>query len=106
MESRVALCKLVDEIRILKERVRKDEHDWFVLMRKAWHPGHPGSRLSLFKLSSASFCLVLCLGLLAEGSAACVTAGVAVLLVACSNLVITGLDAYLRREEIFRRVDR
>jgi len=43
---------------------------------------------------------------LAEGSAACVIAGVAVLIVACSNLVITGLDAYLRREEIFRRVDR
>ena len=102
MESRTALKVLAEEIAGLRSKVygELNHKDW---IKEAWSPG---SKLSVFKITSAVFCLLICLGLLGEGSLESLVSGLFVLLITLLNLVISGLDSYLRREEIFRRTDR
>jgi len=102
MKSGEALNTLAEEIVELKEKCYQNlKHtDW---MREAWLPG---SQLTVFKATSAGFCLLLCVGLVGEGSVENLITGVCILLITILNMFISGFDSYLRREEIFRRTQR
>ena len=102
MESTTALKLLAEEIDNLKTKCYSNLRtiDW---MLEAWHPG---SKLSTFKATSALFCLVLGLALLAESSVENLICGLIIILLAVLNLAVTGLDSFLRKEEIYRRTDR
>ena len=58
------------------------------------------------KGSTVAVSLVLSILLLCDGSGSSFTAGLLLLLVTAVNIGVTGLDGYLKHQEIFRRTDR
>ncbi len=59
-----------------------------------------------FQASTVAVSILLSILLLCDGSGDSFTAGILILLMTGLNLAITGLDGYLREQEIFKRTDR
>ena len=101
--------KSKDALRILAEEIQELRNTSYLELRsldwikEAWHPG---SKISVFKLTSALFCLFLVIGLLGEGSGESLFSGIIILLITLLNLAVSGMDSYLKREEIYRKTDR
>ena len=94
--------QLAKEIR----RVQSERYNGLGCRQWVTEAWHPGSKLSVFKLTSVAFCLMACLGLVAEGTSESLVSGLFVLLITVVNILVSGFDSFLRKEEIYRRTDR
>lgn len=106
---RMVSLRSQDALRILAEEIRElRDTSYLELKNLTWikEAWHPGSKISGFKLTSALFCLIIMVGLLGEGSGESLFSGLIVLLITILNLAVSGMDSYLKREEIYRKTDR
>jgi len=102
MRSRDALRQLASQVKKVRDREYGRKQPW-IWMHACWHPT---SRLAILKAPTIGLCVILGIFLILDAEADSVLAGLVILCTTMLNIIITGLDAFLREQEIFKRTDR